>query len=34
MADDTKAPEFMARHKAKFDVPPDDYSICAYNAGW
>ena len=33
MTDDTKAAQFVQHYKAKFGVAPDDYSICAYDAG-
>jgi branched-chain amino acid transport system substrate-binding protein len=33
MTDDTKAADFVEHYKAKFGVGPDDYSICAYDAG-
>lgn len=33
MTDDQKAAQFVQHYKAKFNVAPDDYSICAYDAG-
>ena len=33
MTDDTKAAKFVEHYKSKFGVAPDDYSICAYDAG-
>jgi branched-chain amino acid transport system substrate-binding protein len=33
MTDDQKAAQFVQHYKAKFNVAPDDYAICAYDAG-